>query len=288
MTNITDYIRSLQGDNSIYVKFAVIVALIALSKLVLLACHGIFSVFMIIFIGVKKFIIGVFKLIIFGIKCILRILRQALFIIFDTIDCATELPLSLIFKLTGLVKKMILQQDNCVEILCDLFTGFFIGYQLLYTVLYLETFPAVASAIQHSAQLVHRLQLSDVYTHWIMTSHGFVHVVFVVKVVNVFIPADKKFYGVLFKVPKALKYLKYFMKYFMKYFKNLNLPAQDLPSGYELLDLSRMHWRKFKLLDLSRKFSIYIGFLVSSGSVSFGQGTCVMVAAGAACYWLSY
>ena len=124
-----------------------------------------------------------------------------------------------------------------------------------------------------------------------MTSHGFVHVVVVVKVVNVFIPADKKFYGVLFKVPKALKYLKYFMKYFMKYFKNLNLPAQDLrrsddPSGDELLDLNRMHLRR--KLDLSRKFSIYIGFLVSSGSVSFGQGTCVMVAAGAACYWLSY
>ena len=133
-----------------------------------------------------------------------------------------------------------------------------------------------------------------------MTSHGFVHVVVVVKVVNVFIPADKKFYGVLFEVPKALKYLKYFMKYFMKYFKNLNLPAQDLrrsddPSGDELLDLNRMHLRRKldlnrmrRKLDLSRKFSIYIGFLVSSGSVSFGQGTCVMVAAGAACYWLSY
>jgi hypothetical protein len=39
-----------------------------------------------------------------------------------------------------------------------------------------------------------------------------------------------------------------------------------------------------KVLQLSRKLSVFIGLLASAGTVSVGHGTCVMVAAGTFCY----
>jgi hypothetical protein len=39
-----------------------------------------------------------------------------------------------------------------------------------------------------------------------------------------------------------------------------------------------------KVLQLSRKLCVFIGFLASAGTVSVGHGTCVMVAAGTVCY----
>lgn len=93
-----------------------------------------------------------------------------------------------------MITKMLVKQCNGVEIFCDLFSGF--PAIICHTLFYIETFPAVASAVkgmEHSAQPVHRLHLPDAYTHWIMTSHGVVCLVFAVKVVNLFIPAYAKF-----------------------------------------------------------------------------------------------
>jgi hypothetical protein len=293
VTNIN--IPSLQGGNSIYVIIVVLFALFALNRLALLAFRGIFSVFKIIFTGIKfcfRCIFIIMSQALFCFECIVIIMLQGLYIILDTIDYATELPLSLIFKLTGLVKKMIkkiLKQHNRVEVfcdsfggfytiemICDLFSGFCIGYNLSYTVLYLETFPTVASAMkhmEHAARLVHLLQLPDADTHWIMTSHGIVCLVFVVKVVNLFIPPYVKFYGSLLV---ALKHLK-------KQFTYLNLPAQDIHRSESEFEAAQL--QEFAL-KLSRKLSVYIGFIVSTGTVSFGQGSCVMVAAAAVCYIL--
>jgi hypothetical protein len=104
VSNITAHILSFQGSNSIYVIIAVLFdlcnycrpfrSLFALSRLALLAFRCIFSVFKIIFKGIK-----------FCFRLIFMITTQALYIIFDTIDYAMELPFSLIFKLTRLVKK---------------------------------------------------------------------------------------------------------------------------------------------------------------------------------------
>ncbi len=142
------------------------------------------------------------------------------------------------------------------------------SYNLSYNVLYIETFPAIASAVkrmEHSAQPVHWLQLPDAYTHWIMTSHGVLCVVFVVKVVKLFIPAYAKFYRDLFV---ALKYL--------KYFKCLILPPQglrrlgdcDMEYGFSL-------WSAVcgKVLQLSRKLSVFIHwFPCQCGNCECGPG----------------